>query len=121
MRLYDNRFGAKCKCGGSAFELIELSEYSGNPVNEIAQVKCLSCGVVSIVSRKVGRPVSVTEVTENRNIDTFPLTSPVKVIASVQTYSGISAGVKFTNGVGYTSNPNLIQWFIKHGYLVEKS
>lgn len=43
----------------------------------------------------------------------------VKIIAPNEQYSGISASVAFTNGVGQTDNPQLINWFKGHGYTVE--
>ena len=43
-----------------------------------------------------------------------------KVIAPNKQYTGISAGVTFVNGVGETSNPELLKWFERHGYKVEK-
>jgi len=33
-------------------------------------------------------------------------------------YSGTSAGVKFTGGVGKTDNPNAAEWLKRHGYEV---
>lgn len=42
-----------------------------------------------------------------------------KIIAPNKEYTGLSAGVYFCNGVGETDNPNLIEWFEKHGYHVE--
>lgn len=43
-----------------------------------------------------------------------------KILAPNEQYSGISAGVTFTNGVGETSNPELIKWFKRTGYEVEE-
>lgn len=43
-----------------------------------------------------------------------------KVIAPNPEYSGISATVKFQNGVGETDDQELIKWFKEHGYKVEK-
>lgn len=34
-------------------------------------------------------------------------------------FTGIRANVQFTNGVGYTDNQHLIDWFSSHGYIVE--
>lgn len=44
----------------------------------------------------------------------------VKIIARNENYYGISASVKFEKGVGYTSDPRLIQWFSENGYTVVK-
>jgi hypothetical protein len=44
-----------------------------------------------------------------------------KIIAPNNQYSGISASVKFLNGVGETDNQNLINWFKQHGYKVEQT
>ena len=43
-----------------------------------------------------------------------------KVYAPNKQYDGISAGVKFTNGVGVTECPLLKEWFVTHGYTVEE-
>jgi hypothetical protein len=42
-----------------------------------------------------------------------------KILSPNKQYSGISASVKFVDGVGETDNPNLIDWFKSHGYEVE--
>ena len=42
-----------------------------------------------------------------------------KIKAPNKEYTGISASVVFTNGVGETENPHLIEWFKEHGYEVE--
>jgi len=42
-----------------------------------------------------------------------------KIFCPNEQYSGISASVTFVNGVGETDNPQLIDWFKKHGYSVE--
>lgn len=42
-----------------------------------------------------------------------------KVYAPLKTYTGISASVRFVNGVGETSDPDLLKWFEKHNYTVE--
>lgn len=34
-------------------------------------------------------------------------------------YNGVSATIKFENGVGKTDDEKLISWFTTHGYLVE--
>lgn len=43
-------------------------------------------------------------------------------MATIQTkvkgYNGVSASVRFVNGIGYTDDPHLIEWFKKHGYTV---
>lgn len=41
------------------------------------------------------------------------------IYAPNQEYTGISAGVPFTNGVGETDDPHLLEWFKTHGYGVE--
>lgn len=43
-----------------------------------------------------------------------------KVIAPNRQYSGLSAGVMFTQGVGHTDNEHLLQWFEEKGYSVER-
>lgn len=43
----------------------------------------------------------------------------MKIMAPNKQYSGISAGVAFSNGFGETDNPHLIEWFREHGYGVE--
>jgi hypothetical protein len=45
----------------------------------------------------------------------------VKIISKVSGYNGESAGVQFRDGVGETSDPWRIQWFLDHGYTVEDS
>ena len=42
-----------------------------------------------------------------------------KIIAPNKQYTGLSASVLFTNGIGETEIPELIEWFSKHGYEVE--
>ena len=42
-----------------------------------------------------------------------------KIFAPNKKYNGISAGVKFVNGVGETNDPRLIKWFKSKGYKVE--
>lgn len=44
----------------------------------------------------------------------------MKIEAPNKQYSGVSAGVTFVNGVGETDQPHLIEWFLEHGYSVEK-
>lgn len=41
------------------------------------------------------------------------------ITAPVATFTGESAGVRFENGRGKTSDPWLIAWFKEHGYKVE--
>lgn len=36
-------------------------------------------------------------------------------------FTGIRAGVHFKNGVGITNDRHLIDWFIQHGYEVDKT
>lgn len=43
----------------------------------------------------------------------------MKIYAPVKTTNGVYASVRFTNGVGETENPNLIRWFVEHGYTVD--
>lgn len=42
-----------------------------------------------------------------------------RILAPNQFYSGISAGVQFSNGVGEAADPHLIQWFAENGYRIE--
>ena len=42
-----------------------------------------------------------------------------KVYAPNRDYNGVTASVPFTNGVGFSSNPYLLDWFKEHGYKVE--
>lgn len=42
-----------------------------------------------------------------------------KVYAPNKDYNGVTASVPFTNGVGFSSNPYLLDWFKEHGYKVE--
>lgn len=44
-----------------------------------------------------------------------------KIYSPNKSYTGRSAGVSFCNGVGETDSSRLIEWFIKHGYKVEKA
>lgn len=44
-----------------------------------------------------------------------------KIYARNKQYNGISATVQFENGVGYTNNPHLIEWFKSTGYMVEEA
>lgn len=41
-----------------------------------------------------------------------------KIIAPNKQYTGISASVYFCNGIGETTNEDLISWFKEHGYNV---
>lgn len=41
-----------------------------------------------------------------------------KVIALNKSYTGISASVAFSQGIGETEDKNLIVWFKEHGYQV---
>lgn len=41
-----------------------------------------------------------------------------KIYAPNKAYTGVSASVPFTNGVGESSNPALLGWFQEHGYKV---
>ena len=43
-----------------------------------------------------------------------------KIIAPNKSYTGISASVTFCNGVGYTENKKLLEWFIDKGYRVKE-
>ena len=45
----------------------------------------------------------------------------MKIYAPVKDFNGLRNNVRFVNGVGETDNPLLIEWFIAHGYGVEKS
>lgn len=44
----------------------------------------------------------------------------MRVIAKNRSYNGTSASIVFVNGVGYTDDPYLLEWFRDHGYLVEE-
>lgn len=41
-----------------------------------------------------------------------------KILAPNKSYTGVSASVAFCNGVGYTENKRLVEWFIDKGYKV---
>lgn len=41
-----------------------------------------------------------------------------KILAPNKSYTGVSASVSFCNGVGYTENKRLVEWFIDKGYKV---
>lgn len=43
----------------------------------------------------------------------------MKILAPNKSYTGISAGVTFKEGVGYTDSPYLIAWFRENGYVVD--
>ncbi len=43
-----------------------------------------------------------------------------KIKCPNKAYNGVSATVNFNNGEGFTEKENLIPWFKKHGYIVEK-
>lgn len=43
-----------------------------------------------------------------------------KIYAPVKDANGVWATVRFTNGVGETNNPALVEWFKRHNYRVEK-
>lgn len=45
----------------------------------------------------------------------------VKIMAPNKNYDGISAGVKFSKGIGECTDPYLIEWFKEKGYEVEES
>lgn len=45
----------------------------------------------------------------------------MKIYAPVKDTNGVYASVRFVNGVGETDNPNLIEWFKTHGYVVENT
>lgn len=44
----------------------------------------------------------------------------VKIMAPNKNYDGISAGVKFSKGIGECADPFLIEWFKEKGYEVEE-
>ncbi|MDQ0254923.1 hypothetical protein J2S74_002305 [Evansella vedderi] len=44
----------------------------------------------------------------------------VKILAPNKEYNGISATVKFIDGVGETNSPHLIDWFKRKGYEVKE-
>lgn len=43
----------------------------------------------------------------------------MRIYAPVKNANGRYASVMFTDGIGYTDDPMLIDWFINHGYEVE--
>ncbi|MFB0840966.1 hypothetical protein [Paenibacillus oleatilyticus] len=43
-----------------------------------------------------------------------------KIFSPNTQYTGLSASILFVNGVGETSDPNLLEWFRDHGYIVEE-
>ena len=43
-----------------------------------------------------------------------------KIMAPNEEYTGISAGVSFSNGIGLTGKDSIIPWFEEHGYKVEE-
>lgn len=43
-----------------------------------------------------------------------------KILAPNKSYTGISAGVAFSNGVGETEDKRLIEWFYSHGYEIQE-
>lgn len=43
-----------------------------------------------------------------------------KIYAPNKQYNGVSASVRFINGVGETDNKHLIKWFESKGYKVEE-
>ena len=45
----------------------------------------------------------------------------MKIYAPVNDFSGLRNNVRFVNGVGETNDQSAIEWFISHGYTVEKS
>ncbi|OCA99391.1 hypothetical protein [Clostridium beijerinckii] len=40
----------------------------------------------------------------------------VKIIAPNKSYTGVSASVAFSKGVGETEDEHLVEWFKEHGY-----
>ncbi|MGX8702068.1 hypothetical protein [Caproiciproducens sp.] len=44
-----------------------------------------------------------------------------KIYAPNEEYTGVSASVAFSKGVGETDNPALLDWFRSHGYKVEET
>ena len=45
----------------------------------------------------------------------------MKIYAPVKDFNGWRNNVRFVKGVGETDDKWLIQWFVNHGYLIEKS
>lgn len=45
----------------------------------------------------------------------------VKITAPNSQYSGVSAGIRFADGVAYTDNVRAIDWFKEHKYEVEEN
>lgn len=42
-----------------------------------------------------------------------------RIVAPNRAYNGVSAGVAFSDGVGDTDVPHLVEWFRQSGYQVE--
>lgn len=45
----------------------------------------------------------------------------MKIIAPNKNYTGVSAGVPFTKGVGDCSDADIIKWFERQGYAIQES
>lgn len=45
----------------------------------------------------------------------------MKIYAPVKDFNGFRNNVRFVRGVGETDNPETINWFKDHGYIVEES
>lgn len=44
----------------------------------------------------------------------------MKIYAPNKSYNGVSASVRFVDGIGETSDPYLLSWFREHGYEVKE-
>lgn len=44
----------------------------------------------------------------------------MKIYTPVKDFNGFRNNVRFINGVGETDDKWLIQWFVNHGYIIEK-
>lgn len=44
----------------------------------------------------------------------------MKIYAPVKDFNGMRNTVRFVNGVGKTNDPKAVEWFVLHGYSVEK-
>lgn len=43
-----------------------------------------------------------------------------KIYSPNESYTGVSASVAFSKGIGETEDKHLIEWFKEHGYKVEE-
>ncbi|MEG0165649.1 hypothetical protein [Anaerorhabdus sp.] len=69
------------------------------------------------------KPVVKKEETPAVKVDETPVVADGKpkeyeVKSPNESFRGVCASVSFLNGVGYTSNEHLVEWFKKHGFEV---